>query len=178
MVIARFVWLLAGVAWAARSLLEFAHPDYWDPVTALDWSSVWLYSAAWLLIAPAVVLLGRLAPSRQVMTAATVVAIAAVLTGAANAMEDGLGAEGWGSLYVVGFLTALLGLLPLAVTFQRAAHSRLAWLSAALFLGVALLVQGGGVIVFVALGSLAVMPRRFMESDAPPAPDAAGTQAT
>lgn len=95
MVIVRILWLLAGVTWAARSLLEFAHPDYWDPVTALDWSSIWLYSAAWLLIAPAVVLLGRLAPSRQVMTTATVVASAALLTGAANAIEDGLGAEGW-----------------------------------------------------------------------------------
>ena len=63
----RVIWLLTGAAWAGRSLVEFAHPDYFDPVTALDWTAVWLYSAALLLFAPSLVLLGSLATSRSVM---------------------------------------------------------------------------------------------------------------
>ena len=31
-------WLLTGGVWAARSVIAPFNPDYWDPVTALDWS--------------------------------------------------------------------------------------------------------------------------------------------
>lgn len=159
--LARVVWLLTGVLWAARSLLEFAHPDYWDPVTALDWSSVWLYSAALLAFAPSVLLLGRLAESRQVMIVASVVAIGALVAGAANAAEDGFEVSSMGTLYVVGFLTGGLALLPLAATLQRASRPRLAGLTVALFVGLLLFTLGGGLIILVALGFLAVTPRWF-----------------
>jgi hypothetical protein len=43
MVGARLLWLATGCAWASRSLLEFLSPDYWDPVTALDWAAVRTY---------------------------------------------------------------------------------------------------------------------------------------
>ena len=33
--VGRIAWLLAGVTWAARSMLEWAHPDYWNSVTTL-----------------------------------------------------------------------------------------------------------------------------------------------
>lgn len=158
-VVSRIVWLVTGVVWACRSLIEFAHPDYWDPVTALDWSAVWLYSAAWLLMAPSVLLLGRLASSRQVMTVAAVVAIGALLAGGANAIEDGFGVKSLGTLYVVGFMTAWLAFLPLAATFRQARCSRLAGLSVALFFGVMLFTLGGGLIILGALGSIAVAPR-------------------
>ena len=49
--LSRIVWLVTGATWAARSLLERADPDYWDPVTTLDWSAVWTFSAALLLLA-------------------------------------------------------------------------------------------------------------------------------
>jgi len=160
-VVSRIVWLVTGAAWATRSLLEFAHPDYWDPVTALDWSAVWLYSAAWLLMAPSVPLLGRLASSRRVMTVAAVIAIGALLAGGANAIEDGFGVKSLGTLYVVGFMTACLALLPLAATFRQARYSRLAGLSVGLFVGVMLFNVGGGLIILVALGSIAVAPRWF-----------------
>jgi hypothetical protein len=169
--LARVVWLLTGLLWAATSLLGFAHPDYWDPVTPLDWSAVWLYSAAWLAVAPAVLLLGRLAASRQVMIVATVVAIGALVAGGSNAAEDGFGVSSMGTFYVLGFMTGGLALLPLATTFQRAGHSRLAGLSIALFVGVLLFTLGGGLIILVALGSLAVAPQWFRA--AIPAPSAA-----
>jgi len=102
-----------------------AHPDYFDPVTALDWTAVWLYSAVLLLFAPSLVLLGRLATSRSVMTFAAISAIGALVAGGANAVEDGFSVAIGGTLYVVGFMTMWLALLPLAVTLYRAPCSRL-----------------------------------------------------
>lgn len=164
-VTSRIVWLLTGVVWAAHSLIGFADPNYWDPVTALDWSAVWVFSAALLLLAPSVLLLGRLASSRESMIAATVVASGAVVAGVANAVEDGLGVEAVGVLYVIGILTAGFALLwPLAVTLGKAGSSRLAMLSVALFVGVVLATLGGGVVVLCGLGAAAVAPRWFEQS--------------
>lgn len=50
MALSRAIWLATGIAWAVRSLMGLADPDYVDPVTALDWSSVWLGA---LVIRPA-----------------------------------------------------------------------------------------------------------------------------
>lgn len=159
MVLSRLVWLVTGAIFAIRSLIEFAHPDYWDPVTPLDWSAVWLTSAGWILFAPSVLLLGRLASSRRVMIVATVVATGALVTGLANAIEDGFGVSALGTFYVLGFFTAWFGLLPLAMMFGRAGLSRLARLSVALFLGIILSTVGGGIVILVALGSVAVATR-------------------
>ena len=154
----RVIWVTTGIAWAVRSVMEFAHPDYWDPVTALDWSSIWLYSAAWLLFAPSVLLLSRLASSRQVTTVAVVVAIGAGAAGGANAIEDGFGVQALGTLYVVGFMTAWIGLLPLAYRLHKAGQIRLAGLSSLLFVGIVLLPLGGGLLILAGLGSLAIAP--------------------
>ncbi len=64
-------------------------------------------------------------------------------------------------LYVVGFLTALLSLLPLAAVLWRSGCLRLAELSVALFFGIALFTVGGGLIVLAALGVLVVAPEWF-----------------
>ncbi len=179
-VLSRIVWLLTGIAWAGRSLMEFAHPDYWDPVTALDWTSIWVYSAAWFGMAASVLLLARLAPTRPVVIAAALVAIAAVLAGGANALEDGFGMKSLGTFYVIGTLGAWLGLLPVAVSFRLAKVSRLAWLTAGLFGGILTFLLGGGLLILAALGSVAVVPgwyaRRDLGTPAPaPAPAAEST---
>lgn len=168
MIAARILWLVTGCVWAARSLLEFANPDYWDPVTALDWSAVWTYSAALILLAASALLLGRLAPTSKVMIAATVVATGALVAGLANGIEDGLGVKGLGVVYVIGFVVAWLGLAALAVMFAIDGRSRLAALVGALFLGVALFTVSGGLIILGALGSIALAPRWF--ETATPAP--------
>ncbi len=160
---ARVIWLATGIAWAVRSLLEYAHPDYWDPVTALDWAAIWLFSAALLLLAPAVLLMSRLAPHPPVTAVARVVAAGAVVAGVANGLEDGLGVNWLGIFYVAGILVAGLALLPLAVAFRRAGSVRLGWLTAALFLGILTFTLGGGLIVLVAFASLAVAPQWFAQ---------------
>jgi hypothetical protein len=61
MTASRIAWLVTGSAWAARSLLEFAHPEYWSPETTLDYVAVWLFTVCLLLLAPTVLFIGRLA---------------------------------------------------------------------------------------------------------------------
>jgi hypothetical protein len=163
--VTRMIWLLTGVTWAARSAMEFAQPDYWDPMTALDWSAIWIYSAAWLLFAPSVLLLGRLAPSRPVMIVAAVVAFGAIVAGGANAIEDGLGFASFGPFYVVGFMTAWIGLLSLATVLRRAHQTRLAALSVLLFAGVLLFLLGGGLIILAGWSAVAIAPTWFSKLD-------------
>ncbi len=160
----RVIWLLAGSAWAGRSLVGFADPEYWSPVTVLDWTAVWLFSAALLLFAPSLILLGRLAKSRSVMTFAKISAIGALVAGGANAIEDGFGVAIFGTLYVVGILTMGLALLPLALTLYRARCLRLAGLSVLLFVGlIPLFNNGGGLVILGGLGALAITPSWFTQ---------------
>lgn len=159
--LSRAVWLVTGLAWASRSLMALADPDYWEPASALDWSAVWLFSIALVLLAPSVLLMARLAPTRLVVTCATIVAIGAVSGGVANALEDGLGMPSLGTLYVVGVMVAWLGLVPLAVAFGLAHATRLAGLCVVLGVGILLINAGGSVLVLIALGSLAIRPAWF-----------------
>lgn len=167
-VMARFIWLITGVAWAARSLLEFAHPEYYSPRTLLDWTAVWLYSAALLLFAPSLLLLGQFASSRSVMAVAAVGAMGALVAGGANALEDGFGLPIGGTPYVVGFLVAWLSLPALAVTMWRAKLARLAAVCIAMFVGIMLAFGfGGGLIVLGGFAALAIVPTWFARSTAP-----------
>lgn len=173
---ARVVWLLTGWLWATRSLLEFADPDYWNAVTALDFAAVWLSSACWLAFAPTLILLGRIVPTRPARVASVVLASAALLAGVANGIEDGLGVKSWGALYVLGSMTVWLGLLALAVTFARAGRSRLGWVLGGLFVGFLLFNVGGGLLIFGALAGLAINPRWFLSVvELPPVADRPGT---
>lgn len=174
MLAARLLWLATGCVWATRSLLEFAGPDYREPVTALDWTAVWAFSIALILLAPSVILLGRLAPSSKVTIAAVVVAAGALVAGLANGIEDGFGVEAGGVVYVVGFVVAWLGLAVLAVMFGIDGRARLVLLAAALVVGIALFTVGGGLIVLAAFGSLAVAPGWFQAVAAAPEPTSGG----
>ena len=165
---ARLVWIAAGLAWAARSLLAFAHPDYFSPVTALDWAAVWTYSAAWLLLAPSVLLIARLADSRGVTVVAGLCAAAAVVAGVANALEDGFRVPIGPTPYIVGFLVGWLGLVPLAMGLARASQWRLGGLCLLVFLGIALAFgYAGGVLILAALVALALAPERFVRRGDP-----------
>jgi hypothetical protein len=158
---ARLVWLSTGIAWAATSLILFTGPQYWDPVTILDWTAVWIYTAAWLLFAASVLLLGRLSSSRTVMALAIVCAVGAIVVGSANALEDGFDVEGAGTGYVVSFLWAWLSLIPLALAQWYARDTALSRVSIVLFLGIALSTVGGGFVILGVLGMIAIAPGRF-----------------
>jgi hypothetical protein len=165
---ARIVWLLTGGVWATQALVGFAEPDYWDPVTTLDFAAVWLYSAGFLTLALTVTLLGRLVPTRSVRRAAIVMAIAALVTGVANGIEDGLGVKTAGTVYVIGALALLISTLVLVVALGRAGLARLAWMTGGLAFGLLLVSTGGGLIILGMLGALAVRPAWFLVADPEP----------
>lgn len=176
----RLIWLLTGIAWAATSMIALADADYQDPKTILDWGAVWAYTMSLILLAPSVLSLARLAGSRSVDAIATVSAIATVVAGVANLLEDGLGMKFFGAFYLVGFMTALLSLLPLAFTLWRARAPRLALLMMVLFLGIATFTLGGGVIVLGAFAALSLRPAWFQPgaTAARPAPGVPPTTAS
>lgn len=159
---ARIVWLLTGGVWATHALVGFTDPEYWNPVTALDFAAVWLYSAGFLTLALTAILLGRLVPTRQVQRAAIVMAIAALVTGVANGIEDGLGVKTAGSVYVIGALALLVGTLALVVALARAGPPRLAWMAGGLAIGLLLVSIGGGLVILGTLGGLALRPAWFL----------------
>jgi len=154
-------WLLAGLAWAARSVMELAGPDYYEPVTLLDWTAVWSYSFAWLLSAVAVVLQGRDLRARPVQIVAALFAVAATVAGLANLIEDAVHQAWGGTPYIVGFLVAWIALLPLAVVVWRTRARRAALLPVALFVAIALFNSGGGIILLLTAFGFAFAPRWF-----------------
>ena len=149
--LATIVYLALGLVWTGRSLLAvIADPQYYDPVTTIDWIAVWTYSLGFVLIAAAVPLLAREARAGRTLYAiAWIVAAGALLAAFANGMEDGVGIESWGSIYVVGSLTMLFGLIAVGAVLwrrQRPTHALVVvlWLA-----GFALHSAGLGVLVLV-----------------------------
>lgn len=160
----RAAWLLAGIAWAVRSLLEFARPNYYDPVNMLDWAAVLSFSLAWLLSAAAVLLLSRDVGTRSVRAIGLLFAIAAVVAGVANLAEDAL-RQSWGGVpYIVGFLGAWLSLIPLTIAIWLSPARRAALLPLALFGSIALFNGGGGLLILVAAAAHVLAGRRFLRS--------------
>jgi hypothetical protein len=109
------VYVLTGLVWTGRSVLEvLAHPDYWDPVTSLDWLAIWSYSLAFALLALTIPLLARDSRAgRLVDVTAVAVSLAAVLASVANVVEDAFAVTGASTLYVIGALGTLVGLVAL-----------------------------------------------------------------
>ena len=90
--------VLVGIAWATRALIGLTDADFWNATTLLDYASVWTYSLAVLLIAPALLILIRQAKSGRAATlVAWVVAAGAILAAVANGIEDGLGYKEFGA---------------------------------------------------------------------------------
>ena len=171
----KVVWLATGVAWAASSLLLLASPTYWEPATILDWAAVLAYTVAWLLLAPSVVLVSRLAEARRAHLVGAAIAVAAVVAGIANIVEDGLGVAGASEWYVYGILIATVLLVPFAYLFARERALRLAAFALALFIGIGFTAAGiGGLVVLVLFGALALRTEWFQSRSAPPMPEPAG----
>jgi hypothetical protein len=160
----RAAWLLAGIAWAVRSLLELARPNYQDPVNPLDWAAVLSFSLAWILSASAALLLCRDVGARSVRAIGLLFAIAAIVAAVANLAEDALG-QSWGGVpYIVGFLVAWLSLIPLAIAIWLSPARRAALLPLALFGSIALFNVGGGLLILVVAAAYAIAGRWFLRS--------------
>src|SRR5688500_2924367 len=102
----RRVWLATGLAWAASSVILLAGPLYRDPQAIVGWAAVIAYSAAWLLLAPSIVLASRLATARRAHLLGMGIGAAAAVTGIANLVAVGFGVSGAGTWYLYATVVA------------------------------------------------------------------------
>jgi hypothetical protein len=54
--------VVVGLAFGVRGVISFQDPDYWEPVTVLDYASIWTYSLALVLAGPALMILVPVRP--------------------------------------------------------------------------------------------------------------------
>jgi hypothetical protein len=108
---------MGGVVWFARAVIELYRPDYWNPRTPLDYAAVAGTSLALLTLAFGLwgfYLYKPAPPSRaQSVWRGAVMATcgSATIVGISNFIEDALGVQGLGFVWVIGILTLLTGLL-------------------------------------------------------------------
>lgn len=174
---ARVLWAAVGIASAFRSSLDFEAPQYYHPVSLLDYLAVWSYTVALILTAFAIVSLARLSTSRSVRAVAIVAAAGAFAAGVANALEDALRLSRFGRVYAVGTLVMVGGLLAVALILvvlrqRRLAAAFVGW-CAGIFL--AAMIPGGGVVVLAVLGAVALWPNWFAAGDRPGRDDRGAT---
>lgn len=145
------VYIATGLLWTGRSLLEvLAQPDYWDPVTLVDWIAVWSYSVAFVLLAIAVPLLARDARAgRPVQVFAALVTVAAALAALGNAAEDAFDIGAASTVYVIGALGTLIGLIAFAAGLAVSGRTTFATVAVLTVVGVAMMVFGFGFLVLI-----------------------------
>ena len=140
--------ILVGVAFGALGVISLQDPDYWEPVTVLDYASIWTYSLALVLAGPALIILVRQARAGQGATAlAWIIAGAAILTGVADAIEDGFDQEAFGVLYLAGVTPFFLGQILLAILLGLGDRRAFALVPMFTFLGALAFNQGGGILI-------------------------------
>jgi hypothetical protein len=107
---APLVFATASALSIVRGVIGYGNPQYWDPVTRLDWASVVTYSLADVACAAALLLVARElrgAPQWLVGKAA----FGALLTAVGNAVEDGLGVHSFDIAFLAGVLLMTAGML-------------------------------------------------------------------
>ena len=140
--------VLVGIAWAIRALIGLTDADFWNATTLLDYASVWTYSLAVLLIAPALLILIRQAKSGRAATlVAWVVAAGAILAAVANGIEDGLGYKEFGAQYVLGASIVGLGLIALAALMASGRRKIFALVPTLTVAGLLAFSVGGGFLI-------------------------------
>lgn len=137
-----------GMAWAIRSAIGLQDPDYWSPVTELDYAAVWWYSIALSLSAGVIWLIGWLARTdRWSIWIAGAVGAGLLLAAVANVFEDGLGMKWVGTIYVVGAMVGGYGLFVLAARLALVGAPGLAGVALGTVVGMMLHGSIGGFIV-------------------------------
>lgn len=150
--------VLVGIAWATRALIGLTDADFWNAITLLDYASVWTYSLAVLLIAPALLILIRQAKSGRAATlVAWVVAAGAILAAVANGIEDGLGYKEFGAQYVLGASIVGLGLIALAALMASGRRKIFAIVPTLTVAGLLAFSVGGGFLIAATWAVLGVL---------------------
>ena len=153
------IWFtVAALLMLARAVVEFSEPQYWDPVTPLDWAAVWLASTMMWALAVGLLLWWRHTPIRRGAPFLLIAALGALANGAGNALEDAFGNRDFGAdLWVYGGGALFLGLVLAGVLALTVSH-RLRWsgLLNLLFVVGFVLIEVAGFIFFLSPGALLV----------------------
>lgn len=159
----RTAFVLVGVLWGMRSLQAFTEPDFTDPESASDWWAVISFSLAFALLPAGLTLLVRLTQrgGRTSRVLLAIAALGAVTTAIANVIEDGMGVDAAGSVYLVSTSLTMLTMIALAGVLLA---SRPRWPGVVVLgtlIGMLNLELGGGVLVLLVWGAaaFAVRPR-------------------
>lgn len=113
----RLTLALAGLVWLARAGIALAEPDYWRPRTLVDYAAVVGTSLGLVLLAAGVGAFYRhhpapLSRAQRAWRAGVWLTWASALTiGVSNLLEDAVGLRALGSVWVIGIVTLLIGLL-------------------------------------------------------------------
>jgi hypothetical protein len=140
--------ILVGAAFAVEGVIQLGHPAYWDAVTDFDYAAVWTHSLVLLLVAPALIILVRQAQAGRAATViAFIMAAGAVLSGFANAVEDGFHLKSFGTLYVIGAASYAYGMILLAILLGLGARKAFALVPALVAVGLIGTDIGGAILV-------------------------------
>ena len=160
-------WWLAGAGTLvlARSAVELAEPNFWDPQTALDYTAASLTTVAWSALGIALIFWWRAVPAHRARWVLFAAGVGSVVGALGNLIEDviGLGFGVW--MFVIGMPTGGLGMFVAAVILL-ATRSPIRWSGAFLLVylaGLALPDQGGHFIGGAALIALGLWLRRRTE---------------
>jgi hypothetical protein len=139
--------LVVGVSWCAYGAIVLQDPDYWDPVTVLDHASIWMYSLSLVLAGPAFIILVRQARAGEGAAAiAWILAVAGLVTGVGNAIEDGFDQEAFGTVYLAGVTPFFLGQIILAILLGLGERKAYALVPLLTFGGALFFEQGGPIL--------------------------------
>lgn len=146
---AQGLYLIAvGIAFGGVGLIMLGDPQYWDAITAFDYAAVWAHSLALLLAAPALIILVRQAQAGKPATVvAWIVAAGALLSAAANVIEDALHLKDFGTLYVLGAVPFAYGMPVLAILLALGERKAFALVPALTFVGLLAYSAGGGILI-------------------------------
>ena len=149
-----------------------AKPTFEASPTQGEWPSVLAFSAMILTLAFAVPRFAELAGGRVALRAALVAATGAVLSSAANVLEDGLKMDWAFFAFVAGLALMELGLLALTVTLvARAGQRHFALIPAGTIAGILLFVLAGGPLMlatWLLAAALALAPSRSQAKEMAP----------
>ncbi len=145
------VFAATGVVWWAYTVvLAFAHPDYQQAETLVDWLAVLSFSAGLFALAFALPMFAQLVGGRSVLQVSFVPATGAALAGFSNLLEDGLHL-GWAfAAFVLGALLIVAGLTIFAFAISASQRGRRRFLGAvplATLVGQLAVPAGGGILL-------------------------------
>ena len=141
------ILVATGAVWGARSLQALAQPASTNPASLFDWVAVIGFSAAFLLTAPALLILrASIHPGLNTTVAINVVATACLLAGVMD-LSAAIGVEGLDAFYAIAALVAWLGMFVIAGMIAVSADKSLAFVPLLTGVGFALFEIGGGVLI-------------------------------